>query len=283
VDVNKLHQDLLSAGAERVLTLVNLAELIDAPGTRPGYWLELDFDYDVHAAQFDKLRGLLADERSRDVLDGILRYRRGGDLADCPVPSLDDEYTPADLPRYAGPLRLIDCGAFTGVAIHKFLKAGYAIDTFVAFEPDPANFATLASRNFPVQRSLALPLGTWSATTQLRFASDNSMGSCVSDEGNVVIQCVAIDDVLHGEPINLVKLDVEAAEIETLKGMERLIREQRPNLLVSVYHTPRHLYEVAEMIEAWDLGYQFRLRVHEYNTFGVVLYCLRDELLETAA
>ncbi|HEX8937837.1 MAG TPA: FkbM family methyltransferase, partial [Sphingomicrobium sp.] len=86
----------------------------------------------------------------------------------------------------------------------------------------------------------------------------------------------------RGQEVNLVKLDVEAAEIETLKGMERIIREQRPNLLVSVYHTPSHLYEIAELIQGWGLDYRFHLRVHEYNTFGIVLYCLRDELLEVA-
>jgi hypothetical protein len=82
--------------------------------------------------------------------------------------------------------------------------------------------------------------------------------------------------------VNLIKLDVEGAEIETLKGMEQLIRSQRPNLLVSAYHTPGHLHELAELIESWQLGYSFHLRMHEYNTFGVVLYCLRNRMLETS-
>lgn len=280
VDVNRLHADLLELGASRVLTPINLPELIDTPATRPGYWLDPEFDYDARANNFERLRGLLADDKSRCLLDQILRYRRSGDLADCPVPSLDDEYVPGDLPRYAGPLRLIDCGAFTGVAIHKFLKADYEIDAFFAFEPDEANFGKLASRTLPVRRGLCLPLGTWSTTTQLRFTSDGSMGSCLSDNGNVTIQCVALDDALLNEPVNLMKLDVEGAEIETLKGASRIIHEQRPNLLVSVYHTPGHLHEIAEMIAGWELGYKFHLRVHEYNTFGIVLYCLRDELLE---
>lgn len=283
VDLNQLHSDLIAAGAERVMTPLHLREFISRPRTQPGYWLDFGFDYDAHQSRIDGLRALLADERSRELLDQVVRYRRTGDLEHCPVPSLDDEYTPADLPRYASPLRLIDCGAFTGVAIHKFLKAGYAIDSFVAFEPDQANFERLASRNFPVRKGLCIPCGTWSTTTQLRFASDSSMGSCLSEEGDAIIQCVAIDEVLHGEPVNLVKLDVESAEIETLKGMERIIREQRPNLLVSVYHTPAHLYEIAELIEGWQLGYRFHMRVHEYNTFGIVLYCLRDELLETGS
>jgi len=282
VDVKALHNELLAAGAKRVLTPINLPDIAGEGQAIGGYWLDPSFDYGVHDADFARLRLLLADDKSRDLLDSILRYRRSGNLADCPEASLTDEYVPADLPRYAGPLKVIDCGAFTGVAIHKLLKAGYALDSFVAFEPDPESFKTLAGRNFPARRALCLPLGTWSETAQLRFSSDGSMGSCLSEQGDVVIQCVAIDDVLHGEPVNLVKLDVEGAEIATLQGMERIIRDQRPNLLLSAYHTPGHLYEIADLIDGWQLGYRFHLRVHEYNTFGVVLYCFRDELLDRA-
>lgn len=296
VDVNRLHADLIAAGAASVLTPINLPQLIEAPRTRAGYWLDPDFDYSAHEADFARVRSLLHDETSRELLDAILRYRRGGNLADCPAPSLQDEYTPLDLPRFAAPLRMIDCGAYTGVAIHKFLKADYAIDSFVAFEPDPANFATLAGRSFPVRRAVCLPLATWSSTTQLKFGNiipgvtylsddrnitvQGSGASCLSEDGTSTVQCVAVDDVLHGEAVNLIKLDVEGAEIETLQGMERIIRDQRPNLLVSAYHTPGHLYEIAHLIDGWQLGYRFHLRVHEYNTFGIVLYCLRDELLD---
>lgn len=280
VDIRDLGHKLREAGVEQILTPIHLPQLIDRPKTRPGYWLDLEFDYPAHEAGFARVRALLADAKSRDLFDMLLRYRRGGDIADCPVPSLDDEYTPADLPRFVQPLQLVDCGAFTGVAIHKFLKAGYAIDSLVAFEPDASSFTTLAARTFPVGRSLVLPLGTWSTTTQLRFASDSSMASHLDASGDLTIQCVAIDDVLRGHPVNLVKLDVEGAEIETLKGMARTVRAERPNLLVSAYHTPGHLYEIAELIHGWGLGYRFHLRVHEHNSFGVVLYALQAGLLE---
>lgn len=280
VDLKELHARLDAAGAARILTPIHLGELLESPKARPGYWLDPDFDYIAHAAGFARVRALLADDTSRALFDAILRYRRDGNIADCPFPSLNDEYTPTDLPRFAGPLRLIDCGAFTGVAIHKFLTAGYALDSVVAFEPDPASFAILASRDFPIGRSLCLPLGTWSATTQLKFASGSAMASHLSNDGDVTIQCVAVDDVLHGEAVNLVKLDVEGAELETLKGMRRIIGEQRPNLLVSAYHMPGHIYEIAALIDTWHLGYRFHLRIHEHNSFGVVLYALQDHLLE---
>ena len=272
VDIKQIHADLQAAGAVRVLSPINLAELAPNGGTRPGYWLDRDFDYTVHAGDFARVRALLVDETSRTLFDAIVRYRQSGDIADCPAPSLEDEYTPTDLPRLAEPLRVVDCGAFTGVAIHKFLKAGYAIDSFAAFEPDPDNFAILASRDFKVARRLCLPLGTWSKSCQLRFSSDGSMASRLSDEGDTVIQCVAIDDVLQGEPVSVVKLDVEGAEIETLNGMRKIIEAQKPALLVSAYHLPEHLYAIIDLIESWNLGYRFHMRVHEFNTFGTVVY-----------
>ncbi len=273
VDLHQLDADLRAAGAAEILTPIHLPRLIEH-STISGYWLDPTYDYAASKEKFARARALLADDTSRALFDAMLRYRRTGAIADCPRPSLDDEYTPHDLPRYAEPLRLIDCGAFTGVAIQKFLTAGYVIDSAIAFEPDPASFATLAARNFPIARRLNLPLGTWSSTTQLRFSNDASMASHLSDTGNTVIQCVAIDDVIGGEQINLVKLDVEGAEIETLKGMARLVREQRPGLLVSAYHAPGHLHEIATLIDDWALDYRFHLRVHEQNSFGVVLYAL---------
>ena len=273
VDLHQLDADLRAAGAAEILTPIHLPRLVKRSSIS-GYWLDPTYDYDANAAGFDRARALLSDDTSRALFDSILRYRRTGIIADCPPASLSDEYTPRDLPRYPEPLRLVDCGAFTGVAIQKFLTAGYAIESAIAFEPDPASFATLAARNLPIARRLNLPLGTWSSTTKLRFASDSSMASHLDASGDTVIQCVAIDDLLRGEPVNLVKLDVEGAEIETLKGMEGLAREQRPGLLVSAYHTPGHLHEIATLIDDWKLGYRFHLRVHEQNSFGVVLYAI---------
>ncbi len=273
VDLHALDAELRAAGAATILTPIQLPQLVENSSVG-GYWLDPTFDYVENSDTFAEARALLADERSRDLFDSILRYRQSGQIADCPPASLGDEYTPDDLSRYPEPVRLIDCGAFTGVAIQKFLTCGYAIESAVAFEPDLASFATLAARSFPIARRINLPLGTWSSTTQLRFASDSSMASHLSDAGDTVIQCAAIDDLLAGERANIIKLDVEGAEIETLKGMVRTVRDQRPSLLVSAYHTPGHLHEIARLIDGWGLNYRFHLRVHEQNTFGIVLYAI---------
>jgi FkbM family methyltransferase len=279
VDIKAVHAQLCQAGFANVRSLVRLADLLPGVKAAPnGYWLDGDYDAAEHQDRIDAFLALLDDPASLALARQIIAYRQSGDIALCPRPSERDEYVPDDLPRYAGPLRIIDCGAYTGVALHKIRRAGYDIEALAAFEPDPANFAALVRHDYGARESICLPLATWSSNVQLRFAADSSMGSVLSEQGETLVQCVKVDEVIRGFGANLIKLDVEGAETETLKGMEQIIRNDRPNLCISVYHTPTDLFELPLMIAAWDLGYRFHLRIHEHNTFGVVVYCRQDAL-----
>jgi len=137
------------------------------------------------------------------------------------MPSLDDEYTPIDLPRYQEPLQIIDCGAYNGTAIDRFLAADYKINSIVAFEPDARNFEKLRARDFKNIKTILLPLGVWSSNTQLRFSQDGAMSSHINTTGDSVIQCVKVDDAVKNYTPNIIKFDVEGAEIEALMGMEK--------------------------------------------------------------
>lgn len=278
VDLKEVRSDLLGAGFGQIHSMAAFARINPGFNAPNGYWLESDYVPADHQDRIDRFLGLLADDKSVALARDIIAYRASGDIALCPSPSETDEYVPDDLPRYADPLRVVDCGAYTGVALHKLRKAGYDIEAFAAFEPDLANFSLLASRDYGAREAICLPLATWSSHQQMRFAADSSMGSTLSDAGDTVVQCVKVDEVLRGFAPTLIKLDVEGAETETLKGMEQMIRTSRPNLCISVYHTARDLFDLALMVDSWGLGYRLHLRVHEQNTFGVVVYARQDAL-----
>ncbi len=281
VDTGKLYEELAAAGFKNIYSIGNCSTIGIHVRLPNGYWLDPDFRLEDHRQELQDVSRLLADAESRHILQQIVAYRDSGDLRQCPVPSSLDEYMPHDLPRYSDPLRLIDCGAFTGVAIEKFISAGHVLESLVAFEPDLSNYEKLTKKDFGATRSLCLPLGVWSSGAQLRFSDQGTMGSAISADGHTVIQCVAIDDALKNFFPNLIKLDVEGAEVEALRGAQATIESQRPNLCVSVYHKPGHLFEIPLLIKAWNPDYQFHLRVHEFNTFGVVLYCLNPKLVQT--
>jgi FkbM family methyltransferase len=279
VNIGEVYRDLSESGFKEIYSLVNAREFSNDVVLKNGYWLDFSFSFEKHKDKIEDLKNLLSDTQSRALLDGIQRYREFGHIPDCPLPSFFDEYTPAGLPKYKQPLKIIDCGAFTGVAIEKFISAGYEIDSFIAFEPDLENFEKLAKKQFKVNSSIRLPLGAWSSNTQLRFNNNGAMSSSIDEAGNTIIQCVRIDSVINGFAPNLIKFDVEGAEIDALNGLEETIRSHKPNLCVSLYHRPHHLFEIPLLINSWNIGYRFYIRVHEFNTFGVVLYCLNDDLI----
>lgn len=274
INIKQIAKDLHAKSLGAVIGLVQLPRLLQVPRLPSGYWLDFDFDYASKAGEATKLEELLCDEKSKELIRQIFKYRSGGNLLDCPEPSLTDEYTPMDLTRYQAPLRLIDCGAYTGVAIDKFQRNGYTIQALLAFEPDLDNFAKLVKSSNEIKEKIYLPLGTWSSNSQLRFTNDGSMGSGLDPNGASTIQCVRIDDIAPDFSPNIIKLDVEGAEKEALLGLEKTIKMHKPTLCVSVYHKPEDLFELPQLIDSWKLGYRFHVRIHEYNTFGVVLYCV---------
>lgn len=271
VDIKEVYASLKAAHAMPI-SLVNAGSFGFPLQVEQGYWLDKSSpNFEISENDAEWMRNNLADATSVEVFNALKRYRETGDIADCPHPSVFDEYTPKDLPRYPEPVNLIDCGAFTGVAYRRFARE-YSVRRYLAFEPDPKNFSRLRSSAFDCHDVTLLPLGVWNRTEVLRFRVGQDMGSNVDDSGEALIQCAAVDDVAQTFDATVVKFDVEGAEVQALLGMRQLITRCRPALCISVYHRPDHLVSVPKMLAAWGLACQFYLRVHEHNAFGTVLY-----------
>ena len=97
----------------------------------------------------------------------------------------------------------------------------------------------------------------WSSSTQLRFAGGTGASSHLSEGGDEVVSVVALDDALPSAPVNMLKMDVEGAEIEALNGARELIARQRPCLAISAYHEPEHLWAILLHIKTMEPAYTF--------------------------
>jgi hypothetical protein len=279
-DLKSIYDDLIESGFYRVSSIFRIRQIIKSFNLKNGYWLDFNFNLDDFYHQTSEARSLFADDKSKELFDNIIRFRKTGDIKNYPYPSLTDEYTPNDLPRFQNPLRIIDCGAYNGAALRKFEKSGYQFDRILAFEPDPQNYNKLIKDKTSSSLKILLPLASYSKDELLRFESNQEMGSRLGSGGDIQIAAAKIDSVQNNFDPNLIKLDVEGSEADALIGAEMTIKRSRPNLCVSAYHKPSDIYELVALINGWALGYKFYLRLHEHNTFGLVLYCLQDDLIE---
>lgn len=99
--------------------------------------------------------------------------------------------------------------------------------------------------------------------TRVRPSTNNPLAKKVTTR--------SIDDVIFEKScgLDLIKMDIEGAELPALQGAEKSIRTYRPKLAISVYHQLRDFWEIPQWIESLDLGYRFYLRhftIHKEET-----------------
>ena len=92
------------------------------------------------------------------------------------------------------------------------------------------------------------------------------------DTGTDSIEVTALDVCLYYKGVTFIKMDIEGAEYEALKGAERIIREQKPKLAICVYHKPEDIWELPELILEFNESYKFYLRHYSYQDNETVLY-----------
>ncbi|HEX4197237.1 MAG TPA: FkbM family methyltransferase [Caulobacteraceae bacterium] len=135
----------------------------------------------------------------------------------------------------------IDIGANVGnhaVFVSKFFTA----PKIIVFEPNPVAIDVLRvnlllNRCERVDtRYLGVALGA--SEDRVRIVADprpNNLGGAsveIDDVGDTLL--VAADDLLLGEPVGFIKMDVEGMEMATLAGLEKTIARWRPNMFVEV-------------------------------------------------
>lgn len=262
-------------GFDPILIPADLPDLLGPEAE--SYWLTRRGHVVDHLEPIGEVADMLADDRSRETLFALARFRAGGGIDMHPPADITDQYFPRVLPPLADGARIVDGGAFTGDIWDGIARAGIAVDSWYAFEPDPANFAALVAtaRRVPARHTALFPCGLGDRMHQLRFASGQASSHAVAPgEGDTVVQIVALDEVLSGAAPTLIKLDVEGAEREALAGMRATLMRDRPRLAVAIYHLPQDLWEIPLMVRDLMPEAQLYVRQHGFNGFDTVLYAV---------
>ena len=171
-------------------------------------------------------------------------------------------------------LRFVDGGAYNGDTYLE-LCGMTDVETAYLFEPDVVNFAHLTRHVAQTGRKArCLPLGLADSYRILRFNAGSGEGAAISETGTAHIAVTALDDVLHGHAVDFIKLDVEGAELQALRGAHKLIQRSRPVLALSLYHCPQDLWELPLACADLCEDYRFHVRQHYFNSFDSVLYAV---------
>lgn len=249
----------------------------------PHYACDLPHRVHERADQVAAAAQLWCDEASRIEYLEQIRWRTTIDHDGLPQAVGGPAYFPPDLIRMTQHERFVDCGAFDGDTFRDFVRVTDGRFSRVwALEPDPANYATLcetvaACPEDARRRVDVIPLAVAETAKMLRFAGVGLASSGFSEQGEISVQCVAIDELLGGDEPTFIKMDIEGAEPDALRGASRVVRGSRPILAISAYHLQEHIWQIplqlAEMVD----DYHFHLRPHDNEGWDLVCYAIPVE------
>lgn len=168
----------------------------------------------------------------------------------------------------------IDGGCFHGETSKRFASWAKSYEGIIAFEPDAHN-ASVCRRNLEGIKNVTLfNAGLFSINSKMSFERLGAEGasSRILEEGCEQVEVKALDCVVT-DKVSFIKLDIEGAELEALKGGRNIIQKDRPRMAICLYHKPEDIWEIPRFVKSLVPEYHMAVRHHMTYIYDTILYC----------
>ena len=196
----------------------------------------------------------------------------------CPV---DNQYFEPEIINLDKNEVFVDAGAFTGDTLLSFINhTNGEFDKVICFEFDPENYKKLQDTVSTLPKSLSekiecLPKGlysTYNTFSILPIGASSTINKTLCNGGSTVY-VVPLDEVVSNQ-VTFIKMDIEGAELEALRGASALIKKYRPILAICVYHKVEDILEIPSLINNLVPDYKFYLRHYTQIDTETVCYAI---------
>ncbi|MCL0032430.1 FkbM family methyltransferase [Peptococcaceae bacterium] len=231
--------------------------------------------------ELEKMRELLRDKESKDILNKLVKFRESLSYEFYPFPTKEVQYFPKEIiPRSWKEINFVDVGAFTGDTLPwLFYFYENKVKLVVCFEPAKENAIKLSTtierlkKLYPKTEFITVPAAVWDSEGFIGFDFKAASSKVCEDSKNIV-PLVTLDKVLSGYFPTYIKMDIEGAELEAIKGAEKLIKTAKPYLAISIYHKPEDLWQIPLFVSERFSFYDLYIRVHGNFGLETILYCV---------
>jgi len=232
------------------------------------------------ADEIRKMAGLWADDLSRQEFLAQIQWRTtmSPEVLGGHAPAVETLFAP-DLISLREDESFVDCGAYDGDTLRTYLGlSGGKFRSFAAFEPDSINFGKLESvvGNLPLEqreRVHLFPNALGSAPGRIQFDATGTVCSSAG-AGSVWVDLVTLDGTVSGLAPTFIKMDIEGAEPEAIRGAAAVIREHEPIMAICLYHAARHLWEIPLLIKEILPSYHLYLRRYSNDSWEQICYAI---------
>lgn len=174
----------------------------------------------------------------------------------------------------------VDVGCLDALTSKAFCDwCGWQYKAIYAFEADKQSFekCRVNAEKWGIKNMKIINAGLWDKNTKLSFVSmpeSEKHMSKFDKNGADTVDVIRLDDYLDGAPVTFIKMDIEGAEHEALRGAEKTIRLYKPKLAISIYHKPFDFITIPKYILTVNNEYKIYFRHYSDNPAETVMYAI---------
>jgi FkbM family methyltransferase len=234
-------------------------------------------DFNLTERKYTWVRSLLEDEVSLRTWDALVDFRVNANVTAMDAFEFlpEQQYFENFLPLGENEV-FIDGGGFDGDTALRFSKFCPSYKEIHLFEPCRSTYEKALSNTEHLKNCHYYNQGLYSATKSLSFQADQGSSNTISNEGSESISVTSLDSI-NGLAPTFIKLDIEGAELEALKGMEGYIRSHHPKLAIAIYHKARDFWELPEYVFSLYEGYSLLVRHYTEGWAETVMYFVPED------
>lgn len=242
---------------------------------------------------------LLETPQDRDLFSRVIQARCGNFA---PLKTYQKQ-CPASQPRqYLDFIRhdviqlVVDAGFYCGDTAQRFYDNFPALSRVIGMEPVMEVWEKSPLRDELESRVEVYPYALWHVREKLPFLSDDEIREGVpggasrvpgpNEDATRYVEGMPLDTFVEDHQLkrlDLLKMDIEGSEPEALKGALASLKRFRPQLLVCLYHHKEHLYEIPLWLRDNLENYTYHFNHHSQNVDESVLYCIPNEIKNSAS
>lgn len=173
----------------------------------------------------------------------------------------------------------IDCGAYEGDTFEKYLDfVEQSFDAAYLFEMDEHSAKVLEKKvkeygNGIEKATSIFNMGVYDKETKLSIADSVHNGMVLLDaNGEKNQELDTLDHCIGDHVVDFIKMDIEGSEMAGLRGAQNLIRKNKPNLAICIYHKAEDLWEIPEYVKQLVPEYRIYIRHCSHYDQDMILY-----------
>lgn len=242
-------------------------DLVDPP-----FITDFEDDYKNNYEQYKKTYDLLSDEKSKIIFKKIINFKITFDYKFMEGFTNDHkgQYFDKELIPNMKNISFLDGGGYVGDTATEVINNYPDFKKIWLIEPIAENMR-IAKRELGHFKNIEfLNCGVSDKKETLHFNEDKSFSS-IYGKGIKAVEVDTIDNIVK-EKIDFIKLDIEGAEQNAIKGAKESIKKYKPILAICIYHKAEDWYKIPHKVLAIESDYNIYLRHYMEGIFETVMY-----------